>query len=138
MGVTSELRKPTDGVQAVTAPTGERMRRSEPVFGPWVNEQSINVSRHAAALRPFADGEFGTGAAAPSRAHVQAVNDLFRGLRADLLQRAEQVSARSKGAERHANTATLERLLLSKDAAHNQVRAIERVWDFYFELFGQR
>ena len=138
MGVTSELRKPADGGAAVTAPAGERRRRSEPVFGPWVNAQSINLSRHAAALRPFADGEFGTGAAAPSRAHVQAVNELFHGLRADLLQRAERVGTRSKAAARHADTATLERLLLSKDAAHNRVRAIERVWDFYFELFGQR
>jgi hypothetical protein len=138
MGLTSELRKPAHGPAAVAAPAGERRRPPEPVFGPWVHAQSVNVSRHAAALRPFADGEFGTGAAAPSRAHVQAVNDLFRGLRENLLQRAERVRAGSKAAERHANTATLERLLLNKDAAHDQVRAIERVWDFYFELFGQR
>ena len=64
-------------------------------------------SRHAAALRPFADGEFGTGAAAPSRAHVQAVNDLVSGLRAELLKRAERVSAQTKDAKRHVDTPTL-------------------------------
>ena len=43
---------------------------------PWLVAQSVNALRHAGALRPFADGEFGTGAAAPGRGHVQAVNEL--------------------------------------------------------------
>ena len=34
---------------------------------PWLRAQSINVPRHAAALRPFRRDEFGTGAAAPDR-----------------------------------------------------------------------
>jgi hypothetical protein len=29
-------------------------------------------------------------------------------------------------------------MLIAKEQAHDQVRAVERVWDFYFELFGQR
>jgi hypothetical protein len=137
MGVTSELRKPTNNGAPATV-SRERNRRPEPVFGPWMDAQSINLTRHAAALGPFADGEFGTGAAAPSRAHVQAVNELFAGLRSELLKRADRVNAQSKEAKRHGNAEALERLLIGKDAAHNQVRAIERVWDFYFELFGQR
>lgn len=109
-----------------------RRRGSEPVSGPWLAAQSTNLNRHAAALRPFADGEFGTGAAAPSRAHVQAVNEVFAALRKDLLGRAKKVA-------RQVRTAThLDRMLADKDAAHEVVRAIERVWDFYFELFGQR
>lgn len=138
MGVTGELQKPLDGAAPLTDQGHGRKRRPERVYGPWLDAQSINLSRHAAALRPFSDGEFGTGAAAPSRAHVQAVNDLVSGLRAELLKRAERVSAQTKDAKRHVDTPTLQRLLVSKDAAHNQVRAIERVWDFYFELFGQR
>lgn len=108
-----------------------RRRGTEPVAGPWLAAQSTNLNRHAAALRPFADGEFGTGAAAPSRAHVQAVNAVFAALRKDLLGRAKLL-ARQVGA------AHLERVLAEKDAGHEVVRAIERVWDFYFELFGQR
>ena len=41
-------------------------QRSAPVLSRWVTTQSINVTRHAAALRPFRPDEFGTGAAAPS------------------------------------------------------------------------
>jgi hypothetical protein len=107
-------------------------RRAEPVFAPWLAAQSTNLNRHAAALRPFADGEFGTGAAAPGRAHVQAVNELFAALRADLLARADRVTKQVRA------VGDLEHLLADKDAAHEVVRAIERVWDFYFELFGQR
>ena len=29
-------------------------------------------------------------------------------------------------------------LVTAKERAHDWVRAIERIWDFYFELFGQR
>lgn len=113
-------------------PPVRRRRPAEPVFGPWLAAQSTNLNRHAAALRPFADGEFGTGAAAPGRAHVQSVNALFAALREDLLRRAARVA-------KHTRTATdLGHLLADKDAAHERVRAIERVWDFYFELFGQR
>lgn len=138
MGVTSEVREPTRNGVPVATTADDHIRRPEPVAKPWIAMQSINVRRHAAALRPFSDGEFGTGAAAPSRAHVQAVNELFHGLRTVLLERADTVSTQSKDAVRRGDSAALERLLVSKDMAHNQVRAIERVWDFYFELFGQR
>jgi hypothetical protein len=123
MTVTSERQR--------AAPVAQR-RPAEPVFGPWLAAQSTNLDRHAAALRPFADGEFGTGAAAPSRAHVRAVNDVFAGLRRDLLRRAARVRQQTR------NPHELHLLLADKDAAHERVRAIERVWDFYFELFGQR
>jgi len=113
-------------------PPEVRRRGAEPVFAPWLAAQSTNLDRHAAALRPFADGEFGTGAAAPSRAHVRAVNAVFAALREDLLRRAASVTRQTRAG------AHLDHLLADKDAAHEVVRAIERVWDFYFELFGQR
>jgi hypothetical protein len=55
--------------------------RPQPVLRPWLRAQSINVTRHAAALRPFRREEFGTAAAAPSEGHIQAVNALMHGLR---------------------------------------------------------
>jgi hypothetical protein len=35
-------------------------------------------------------------------------------------------------------TGPLQKLVAVKEVAHDAVRAIEKVWDFYFELFGQR
>src|SRR5688500_1159050 len=63
-----------------------------PLLRPWLAAQSVNVVRHAAALRPFADGEFGTGAAAPSRGHVGAVNELIVRLREHLIRRTRRVT----------------------------------------------
>lgn len=141
MGATSELRKVAgNGAGPITAPTtaGKGKSMPETVLQPWLSAQSINITRHAAALRPFANGEFGTGAAAPSWAHVTAVNDLIGSLRRDLLRRSRRVSQASLQASRAPNSAHLSEVVITKEHAHHQVRAIERVWDFYFELFGQR
>src|SRR5271163_1101511 len=62
-----------------------------PVLLPWLRAQSINVTRHAAALRPFKREEFGSGAAAPSEGHIQVVNNLITGLRRGLLKMSERV-----------------------------------------------
>ena len=43
----------------------------------WTRVQAINVRRHEEALRPFRREEFGTGAAAPTDAHIGGVNDLL-------------------------------------------------------------
>src|SRR5262247_2205419 len=56
------------------------------VLTPWLRAQSINVTRHAAALRPFRREEFGSGDAAPSEGHIQAVNRLIGSLRRGLLK----------------------------------------------------
>jgi len=57
-----------------------------PVLLPWLRAQSINVTRHAAALRPFKRDEFGPGQSAPSEGHIQVVNDLITKLRRGLLK----------------------------------------------------
>src|SRR5262249_44074726 len=41
-------------------------------------------------------------------------------------------------ARRALDPAVTRRMLELKTQAHDRVRATERVWDFYFELFGQR
>ena len=112
--------------------------RPSTVLLPWVRAQSVNVSRHAAALRPFKREEFGTGAAAPSEGHIQAVNRLIIALRRGLLKLAGQVTAAANAASKQPTSPRLLRMVVRKDKAHNWVRGIERIWDFYFELFGQR
>src|SRR5215475_1228531 len=108
------------------------------VLRPWLRAQSINVSRHAAALRPFRRAEFGTGAAAPTEGHLQAVNQLMETLRGELLRLSDRVREATNAASLQPATAHLVQVVRKKERAHDWVRAIERIWDFYFELFGQR
>jgi hypothetical protein len=105
---------------------------------PWLRGQAINVMRHAAALHPFKRGEFGTGSAAPTEGHVQAVNKLLTDLRANLIKKASKATTAVHAARQNPNTRNLQAVVTYKELAHNWVRAVERIWDFYFELFGQR
>ena len=109
-----------------------------PVMLPWLRAQAINVTRHAAALRPFKVDEFGTGAEAPTAGHIQAVNKLITGLRSGLLMMANKVSKATTETAAEPSTRRLQPLMRHKERAHQWVRAIEKIWDFYFELFGLR
>jgi hypothetical protein len=109
-----------------------------PVLLPWLRAQSINVTRHAAALRPFKREEFGTGSAAPSEGHIQVVNQLITKLRHGLLKMSEKVHDAIATASDKPSSQRLQQVVASKDRAHRWVQGIEKIWDFYFELFGQR
>ncbi|MBB6143581.1 hypothetical protein HNQ77_001530 [Silvibacterium bohemicum] len=108
------------------------------VLPSWLRAQSINVTRHAAALRPFKREEFGTGQAAPSEGHIQVVNDLITGLRGGLLKMSRKVHNAIGAAGESPTSRELQRVVTGKDKAHRWVQGIEKIWDFYFELFGQR
>jgi hypothetical protein len=109
-----------------------------PVLDPWLWSQAGNSTRHAAALRPFARTEFGTDAAAPSEGHLQAANLMISALRAELLKLNGTVRSAAATARKSPTSANLQRVLLLKERAHQWVRSIEQIWDFYLELFGQR
>jgi len=120
-------------------PAGEgRAAATAPVLRPWLRAQSLNVVRHAAALRPFRRAEFGTGPEVPSEGHIQAANALISTLRRDLFRSTRRVQGAVEEALAEPVTARLQKILGHKERAHDQVRAIEQIWDFYFELFGQR
>src|SRR5262245_40013676 len=108
------------------------------VMRPWLRAQSINVTRHAAALRPFRRDEFGTGAEAPSDGHIQVVNDLIGRLRRGLHRKSRRATRAAAIATASPTAANLRRLVIEKDRAHGWVQGIEKIWDFYLELFGQR
>jgi hypothetical protein len=108
------------------------------VMAPWLRAQSINVTRHAAALRPFRPDEFGTGAEAPTPGHLQAVNKLIHGLRHGLLRMSGRVRKAAVATSQDPDTERLQDLMRKKERAHHWVRGIEKIWDFYFETFGQR
>ncbi len=111
---------------------------SPSLLQPWLRAQSINVTRHAAALRPFRREEFGPGAAAPSEGHIQVVNRLISTLRDGLLKMSRRVTNTIVAASEEPSSPTLQQVVVHKDQAHRWVQGIEKIWDFYFELFGQR
>lgn len=134
MAATDQLPRPKNGRPPAPAPA----RPVADQAGPWVRSQVLSVNRHAAALRPFRRDEFGTHPAAPTESHVNAVNDLLRRLRARLYTVTRRVGLAGTAATRNPETASLQALVAAKEVGHTAVRAIEKVWDFYFELFGQR
>jgi hypothetical protein len=104
----------------------------------WLRAQSINVTRHAAALRPFRREEFGSGLAAPSEGHVQAANHLISTLRKQLLRISRTVHKSIADGQEDRGAAALQQAMNRKDHAHKWVQGIEKIWDFYLELFSQR
>ncbi|MDY7014843.1 MAG: hypothetical protein SVX43_14815 [Cyanobacteriota bacterium] len=107
-------------------------------LNPWLRGQTLNVTRHAAALRPFRFDEFGTGEASPSHAHIEAANSTLARLRSRLLEISRQMGVSTEIALESPYPAELEQFLARKESAQAWVRAVEKIWDFYFELFGQR
>jgi|GraSoiStandDraft_41_1057321.scaffolds.fasta_scaffold181034_1 hypothetical protein len=111
---------------------------SQPVLGPWVRAQALNLARHTQALRNFTREEFGSGPEAPTEGHVQAVNQLLAELRPGLARRARDLVKLAMAARGNPTHGHLTTLVTHKHEAHDWVRGIEKIWDFYFELFGQR
>lgn len=103
----------------------------------WLTIQAINLTRHA-NLRPFDKDEFGTSPAAPSSAHIEAVNRLIERFRVKLAEMARWVDAAAEAAKREPTQERLQVLLNRKQRVSNRVLYVEGIWDFYFDLFVQR
>lgn len=104
----------------------------------WLTIQGINLTRHANSLRPFTKVEFGTGPAAPSEAHIKAVNRFIDSLKVQLDEMARWVVAAANAAKREPTAARLQVLLGRKEIVSSRVTYVEGIWDFYFDLFVQR
>ncbi len=104
----------------------------------YITSQDINLARHAAALRPFRKGEFGTGPASPSEAHRLATNQLIEKLRKPLLKASNRLKAVGTQALHTSTFANLRAFNELKERGHRWVEATEKVWNFYFELFNLR
>ncbi|GET44545.1 hypothetical protein [Microseira wollei] len=114
-----------------------KQQKQLPSLNSWLRVQALNVTRHAAP-EPFRHDEFGTDSASPSDAHIDAVNELISSLRSQLMEISKQVGTSAETAMRSPDTKHLQHLMICQDRAQDWVRAIEQIWDFYFELFGQR
>jgi hypothetical protein len=136
-GITSD-QAPATATAVPRRGTTSRPLVSRPILAPWLRAQAINVTRHAAALRPFKRSEFGNSAAAPTEGHIQAVNALMGSLRSGLLDLTKRVTTTASEATTSPTSERLSEVMVRKDVAHKWVQGIEKIWDFYFELFGQR
>src|SRR5207244_3696736 len=116
----------------------QRATLRQPVLRPWLRAQALNLQRHTVALRDFTVKEFGAGAEAPTDGHVQAVNELLGQLRRHLISHARIMNVLVKRAIAAPQQPLLTRVVTHKHRAHAHVQQIEKIWDFYFELFGQR
>lgn len=127
---------------AVTSPTpvakSRTDRSDEPSALPYfAYRTAVNAARHLTGLRPFRPGEFGTGANAPSRSHIEEVNALIRNAR----RRQSSDERRLARAARDVMTAGDKgraELLRLKESSESGARATEQIWEFYLNLFGQR
>src|SRR3984893_11002583 len=111
---------------------------TQPVLRPWLRAQTLNLGRHTAALHDFRRDEFGTGAEAPSEGHILAVNQLLRRLRLGLTKRAQWMNRLVRSTLGGSRQDLLTAIVTHKHLSHTWVQRIERIWDFYLELFGQR
>ncbi len=126
----------TGGAMPVVRPGAPRSEQE--VLPVYLSGQALNVRRHLDALRDFRRDEFGAQPARPSEGHVQAVNALLATLRRPLATSVERLERASDAAQARPTQTRLNLAMELKSQAHDLVRATERVWDFYFELFGQR
>src|SRR3954471_17028375 len=112
VGITSDQAPVT--ATAVPRPgTGSnRQLVSRPILAPWLRAQSINVTRHAAALRPFKRAEFGPSPAAPSEGHIQAVNTLMESLRTGLIDLTGRVTTAAREASAEPSSANLSEVMV--------------------------
>ena len=111
-----------------------------PPFERWVRAQVVNAQRHIGALRPMTRDDFRSpsGVADPSEGHIRAVNELIDTLRVTLNHHARTLRVAAATAARSPGPGDLDRFLSRKDRVLEWVQAIERIYDFYGELFGQR
>jgi len=126
------LERPRSLVEAAAAPDARG------AVDDWVRSQHVNLRRAVRALQPFTEATFGSGPAAPSPAQLEAVNALV----AHLARRLGQVDTQlARAAERTAATdedTRLARFQQLKGRGQRALQAVEKIWEFYFELFGQR
>lgn len=136
MRTTTNLAAPDAQLEQALAILDQQPRPS--VAQRFLRSQVVNTQRDLAALRPFRPTEFGAGPASPSAAHIQAANQLITHLRGRLQTISTVLDHEAERGGAAPTTANLQAILAHRQAALSRAKAIERIWQFYLELFGQR
>lgn len=126
------------GEVAATAGRAKTPAKGSPKLVRFIQTQVINNRRDMASLRPFQPCEFGQDASSASPAHVAAANQLIAKLRGNLLRLGATVNHEAERSAQAPTSQNVQALLMSKQRAHDKLKSIEKIWNFYLELFGQR
>jgi hypothetical protein len=135
---TARERSVTPSVRRAASATAPHTHGPKSRLDYWLDTQAINLARHARSLRPLSKEEFGTSPAAPSEAHVDAVNRFIERFRSRLVEAARWVDAAVTAAKREPTSQRLRLVLERKERVGIEVLYAEGIWDFYFDLFVQR
>ena len=104
----------------------------------YLRGQAVANGRAALLLRPFADDEFGTGAAAPSTAHIAEVNTLLGRVRGVVDRNIRALAEATADAIADPDRRAIDRTSALKQQGGTLISATERIRQFYWEIFGQR
>jgi hypothetical protein len=141
-GARSAVGRPARGEQTrgatrigwVPAPSGRAPRE----LLTWLRVQAENSRRYLGALRPFTRAEFGSEPQMPTEGHITAANELVSLLTGSLRRRSTRLDRSVMTATNIPVTRNLQQVVRQKQSAHTAALMAERIWDFYFEMFGQR
>lgn len=104
----------------------------------WYDSQVTNASRHSSELREFTKNEFGTGPESPSEAHRRTVNRLLHPLLKRVFINAQKMNRLRTILKKGTSRSRLNRFLYLKQKGGLLTKFSERIWQFYFDIFGQR
>lgn len=125
---------------AIDGPGTRALARPAPdtALAAYLRGQVVANGRAALLLRPFTDTEFGTGAAAPSSAHILEVNTLLGRVRRLVEAKTEEMARAAARAIRAPERGALDAAMTLKQEGAALVSANERIRQVYWDIFGQR
>ncbi|WP_128893283.1 hypothetical protein [Erythrobacter sp. HKB08] len=109
-----------------------------PALGFFALRSIVNADRYAKGMAHFRPDQFGNGPAAPSRAHIAAVNSLLGAIHKVVRAKEVKLVAAARAVRRGGGQDSRNALLAHKQVLHSKAQQGERVWEFYLNLFNQR
>lgn len=132
-GTLVAVQAPRQPPRAPAAPLASQPSR-DPVH-IYLRGQVVANAGAALLLQPFREGEFGRGAAGPSKAHLAEVNALLTRMGRLVDDSSRRMAAAvASPPERRA----IDEALRLKQEGCGLISAIERIRQVYWEIFGQR
>ncbi|MCL4671383.1 MAG: hypothetical protein KJZ64_00255 [Sphingomonadaceae bacterium] len=98
----------------------------------------VNADRYGRGMAQFRVGQFGTGPASPSPAHIAAVNKLLGAVHSLVRSEERKLAAAAQAVRTGAGAAATQALLTHKERLHGIAQQGEKVWEYYLNLFNQR